>query len=127
HPGLAARVSFLRGDFYGALRRGMRGAVDLVVANPPYVAEREWAGLEPVVRDHDPYEALVAGPSGLEAIEAVVTGAPGVLRRPGALAVEIAPHQAEAAVRLAERAGLVDVAVRPDLAGRPRVLVASHL
>ncbi|MGH9295307.1 MAG: N5-glutamine methyltransferase family protein, partial [Acidimicrobiales bacterium] len=63
HPGLAARVSFLRGDFYGALRPGMRGAVDLVVANPPYVAEREWAGLEPVVRDHDPYEALVAGPS----------------------------------------------------------------
>jgi release factor glutamine methyltransferase len=72
--------------------------------------------------------ALVSGPSGLEAIEAIVTGAFGWLSaRGGALVVELAPHQVGAAVALVETAGFHEVLVQRDLAGRDRVLVARRL
>ena len=103
----------------------LAGRVDLVVANPPYLADAEWPGLDPVVRDFDPRMALVAGPSGLEDLERVVFGAPAWLRRGGALVVELAPAQASAVVALARRAGLVGPRVVDDLAGRPRTLVAT--
>ncbi|MGH9302872.1 MAG: peptide chain release factor N(5)-glutamine methyltransferase, partial [Acidimicrobiales bacterium] len=122
--GICGRIQLLEGDFYEALPASSRGRVDLVVANPPYVSKAEWPLLDPVVRDYDPYSALVAGPSGLEAIEAVISGLPAVLASPGGLVVEIAPHQAAAAAGLAAGAGLSRVEVRVDLAGRPRVLVA---
>lgn len=123
---VARRVRFLQGSWYEPLSPTDRGAFDLVVANPPYLAAGEWASLDPVVRDYDPYEALVAGPTGLEAIVSVVEGAAEFLRPAGRLLVEIAPHQAEAALRLARRAGFDAAEVTCDLAGRPRVLVAGH-
>jgi methylase of polypeptide subunit release factors len=54
----------------------------------------------------------------------ILAAAPVWLTRPGACVIEIAPHQAEAAAGLAREAGFVDVDVRPDLAERPRALVA---
>ncbi|MDA8292307.1 MAG: peptide chain release factor N(5)-glutamine methyltransferase [Actinomycetota bacterium] len=121
----ALRGRFLVGDWYLGVADFLHGLVDCVVSNPPYLADGEWADLDPVVRDHDPYDALVAGPTGLEAIEAVVAGAPRVLAPGGALVVEIAPHQAEAASALARAAGARRVQVEKDLAGRDRVLVAE--
>ena len=121
----AGRVELRRGDWYLALPRDAAGQIDLIVANPPYLAEREWAGLEPAVRDFDPIEALVAGPGGLEAIEAILAGAPAWLTRPGAVLLEIAPDQEGSALELAHDAGFGSAAVEEDLAGRPRVLVAG--
>ncbi len=74
--------------------------------------------------DWEPDQALVSGPTGLEALEQVVEGAMAWLRRPGALVVELAPHQAPAVDAMARRSGFVDVAVESDLAGRPRALRA---
>ncbi len=93
----------------------------VVVSNPPYVGAGE--ALPAEVADWEPNDALVAGPTGLEAIADIVGGAPGWLARPGRLVVEIAPHQAAAAADLAGSAGFADVDVRPDLQGRLRVLV----
>lgn len=124
-PSLAARVRLVAGDWYEPLGAELRGEVDLVVSNPPYLAEAEWEGLDPVVRDHDPRQALVAGPTGLEALEAVIAGAPAWLRPGGALVAELAPAQAGEAVRRAEAAGFVRVGIVEDLAGRPRVLRAT--
>jgi len=126
-PGAAGSVTLCCGDWWGALPPRLAGRVDLVVSNPPYVSEGEWPTLDPEVR-REPYRALVApdgedGTPGLAAVEAVVAGAPRWLARPGALVVEIAPHQAGPAAALARRAGFGEVAVRHDLAGRPRVLV----
>ncbi|MEO5679343.1 MAG: peptide chain release factor N(5)-glutamine methyltransferase [Acidimicrobiales bacterium] len=121
----ATRVRLATGSWYAALPVELAGRVDLVVSNPPYLAEAELAEVEPAVADWEPTAALVAGPTGLEAIEAVVEGAPRWLRRPGALVVELAPAQAGAAVGLALAAGFDRATVRPDLTGRPRALVAS--
>jgi release factor glutamine methyltransferase len=87
---------------------------DLVVANLPYVREDEWDGLAPEIRSYEPREALVSGEDGLDAIRALVAGAPSGTR----LALEHAPRQAEAV-----RALLRDAETRPDLAGRERVTV----
>ena len=118
---VATRVRLSAGDWFAALPPNLRGQVDLIVANPPYVGADEVLPAE--VADWEPVGALVAGPTGLEAVARIVSEAPAWLRRPGALVVVIAPHQAGAAADLAEAAGFSDVDVRPDLAGRPRALV----
>lgn len=118
-----ARVRLAEGSWFEPLPPILRGRVDLVVANPPYVAEAEVDDLPPEVAHWEPRAALVSGPTGLEDIAAIVEGAPGWLNRPGTLVVEIAPHQRVAAISLARDAGFDTVDVRPDLAGRARVLV----
>ena len=121
----ATRVRVVAGSWYEALPPELAGQVDLVVSNPPYLARAELADLDPAVAAWEPTDALVGGPSGLEAIEEVVEGAPRWLRRPGAVVVELAPPQAEAAVALALSVGFDRATVRPDLSGGSRALVAS--
>jgi len=123
---VAARVELRGGDWYEALPGDVAGRIHLIVANPPYLAEHEWPGLATTVRGFDPFGALVAGPSGLEAIEAILAGALGWLSEQGSVVVEIAPVQAAAAAELAKSAGFGTASVEDDLAGRPRVLVARR-
>ncbi len=113
------RVHLAQGSWWEALPERLKGTVTLVVTNPPYVAEGEVADLPVEVSAWEPVQALVAGPSGLEALEAVIAGAGDWLAERATLVAEIAPHQAEAAMAVARRAGLTEVLVRPDLAGRP--------
>ncbi len=120
----ATCVRMARGDWFAALPSDLRHRVDLVVSNPPYVAEPEMADLPPEVADYEPRSALLAGPTGLEQVRHIVTGALEWLRRPAALVVEVAPHLAAPAAELSRAAGFCDVDVRPDLAGRLRTLVA---
>lgn len=121
---IGARVRLVTGDWFAPLPLELRGSVRVAVANPPYIAEHEVEWLPREVADHEPRGALVSGPTGLEAIERIVADASSWLAPGGALVVEIAPHQAQLAAARADEAGLVDVRVEPDLAGRPRVLVA---
>jgi release factor glutamine methyltransferase len=122
----ATRVRMVQGDWFEALPIELRGELRLVVSNPPYVTEDEHAELPAEVRDHEPYEALVSGARGLEAVEHLVGRACEWIEPGGALVVELAPHQADAAAHAARSVGYVDVAVRPDLTGRPRALVARR-
>jgi release factor glutamine methyltransferase len=124
-PDQAARVHLAGGDWFAALPDALAGALALVVSNPPYVAEPEWAGLDAAVRDHEPRRALVAGPTGLESIDRIVAEARRWLGPGGHLVLELAPHQADAVTRAAEAAGYRRVRVEPDLAGRARALVAT--
>jgi release factor glutamine methyltransferase len=124
HPEPATRVHLVEGTWFGALPSSLAGQVRLVVSNPPYVSEEEWSALDPVVRDYEPRLALVPGASGLEALELLVDQARRWLIPGGGLVLELAPHQADTMAARAETAGYVDVAVRTDLAGRARTLVA---
>jgi release factor glutamine methyltransferase len=120
--GLADRVDVvLRGrDSLGGTGGG---PCDLLVANLPYVSDAEWEGLEPEIRDHEPREAVVAGPTGLEAIEALVGELAGKESRPGAVAFEIGAEQGEAVADLMREAGYREIEVRQDLAGLDRAVI----
>jgi release factor glutamine methyltransferase len=99
------------------VRRGMPSrAVDLVLANLPYVTDAEMRSLPPEIRLHEPREALQGGPDGLDPIRELVVQAPPGTR----LALEHAPHQAEAV-----RGLLATAETRRDLAGRERVTVGT--
>ncbi|MDQ1697756.1 MAG: release factor glutamine methyltransferase [Frankiaceae bacterium] len=97
------------------------GSVDVVVSNPPYVAEDEIADVDPEVRDHDPRVALVAGGDGLDVIRLVAATAHRLLRPGGWVVVEHSDRQGESAPAALSAAGFLDVADAPDLTGRPRL------
>ena len=78
------------------------------------------------VIEWEPYEALVSGPTGLEAIEVIVTDAIEWLSPDGVLVCELAPHQAGTVAELARAVGFADVEVRADLTGRERALIARR-
>src|SRR5690606_30814849 len=77
------RVSLVEGSWFDPLPGDLQGTFDLVVSNPPYVAESDPLPAE--VADWEPHEALIPGPTGLEAVEEIVVAAPVWLRRPGVL------------------------------------------
>lgn len=120
----AARVRLVDGDWYAALPPDLEGRVDLIVANPPYVAASD--PLPDEVARWEPRRALVPGPSGLEAIEVVVTGAPRWLRPGGWLVLEIGEAQGRSVQELLAGRGLLDVEVRPDLSGRDRIAIGRR-
>ena len=120
----AGRVHLCPGSWFDPLPAALRGRLQLVVSNPPYVAAAEWDELDAVVRHHDPYEALVPGPSGLEALAAIMGLAPGWLTPGGVLVMELAPWQGEEVRVRAMSRGFADVEVRDDLSGRPRFVLA---
>jgi release factor glutamine methyltransferase len=119
-----ARVRIAAGSWFGALPDDLRGSLLVIVSNPPYVADAE--ELPAVVRDWEPASALYSGPTGLEAVEHLIGTATEWLDSAGTLVLELAPHQAAPAARLAVDAGYAEVVVTPDLTGRDRVLVARR-
>jgi release factor glutamine methyltransferase len=126
--GAVLPVHFVQGNWLDSLPSPLRGAVDLVVSNPPYVAGSEWSALPGEVQ-REPVTALVAGDGtdgtpGLADVEAVLSQSRNWLARPGAVVIELAPHQAGAAARMARGMGYDDVRVEKDLSGRQRALVA---
>jgi release factor glutamine methyltransferase len=122
----ATRVRVSEGSWFEALPRDCRGRLSLIVSNPPYVAESEIDALPSEVIEHEPRDALVAGPTGLEALRHVIAGAPDWMAERSALVCEIAPTQAASVLDLARKAGFVEPFVVDDLVGRPRVLVATR-
>jgi len=121
--GVLERISFVCADLCDAPAE-WQGALDLVVSNPPYVSEAECTVLEPEVRDHDPREALVAGPTGYEVYRTLIPAACELLRRDGWLLLELGQGQDDTLRDLAVGAGFEEIRVLPDLRGIPRVLQA---
>ena len=124
-----ARVELRRGDVAGAgtgVLADLRGAADVVVANPPYIPPGE-EPLEEEVRGHDPARALYGGgPDGMAVPAAVVATARALLRPGGVLVMEHADRQGRAARALVDTADWDQSRTVPDLAGRDRVLVARR-
>jgi release factor glutamine methyltransferase len=118
----AANVRLAAGSWWEALPAELAGVLDLVVTNPPYVADTD--ELEASVSAWEPPGALRAGAGGLDALREIVAGARRWLRAGGALVSEIGATQGDAVRALATEAGLTRVEIRRDLAGRDRVLTA---
>lgn len=115
----AAGARFAQGDWYAALDPALRGTLDVIVSNPPYIAVGD-PELDDSVARWEPSGALLAGPDGLDDIRTLLAGATEWLRPGGMFVTEIGHTQAAAVSALATGAGLTRVTVHPDLAGRDR-------
>jgi release factor glutamine methyltransferase len=99
--GVGERITWLEGDLLGALaEQGLEGQVDVIVSNPPYIAEADWVTLQPEVRLFEPRAALVAGPQGTELHERLLKEADRYLSPVGAVMMEIGAGQASAMRRI---------------------------
>lgn len=119
-------VDVRQGDLLEPVPFARRGMVDVLVANPPYLAEGELAALDPEVTQWDPPGALVAGPTGHEVTDRLISLAPAWLEAGGWLLLEVDEQRASEVARRCVQAGLVDASVLPDLAGRDRIVRARR-
>lgn len=113
-------VDFRQGSFYDPVA-GER--FDIIVSNPPYVAEADRATLPREVLEWEPPTALFAGEDGLAAIRALVAGAPDHLQPAGMLVFEIGAEQGDAVGEIIRRDGrFAEPVIHVDLSGRPRMV-----
>ena len=121
--GVGARVDFRQTSFLD----GVVGQFDLIVANPPYVPERDAASLTPEVLAYEPGLALFGGPDGLRDVRALVTLAASALTPGGSLVMEIGVGQwPDVRHALTEAGWGTHARVRTDLQGIPRAVVATR-
>lgn len=111
-------VRIAEGSWFEAL--GDDVVADVVVANPPYIADGD-PEVDDAVRRFEPAGALYAGADGLDAIRAIASGAPRHLAPGGWLVLEIGATQGAAVAVILTAAGLTEVEIRPDLTGRDRI------
>jgi release factor glutamine methyltransferase len=123
---LDVRVDVRRGWLLDPVQDELRGQIDVLVANPPYLAEGEVRGLDPEVADWDPPAALVAGATGHEVSDLLWAAAGEWLRPGGWIGLELDERRVDDAARRAAAAGLAAVAGHRDLAGRPRFVSARR-
>lgn len=122
---VAERIRFLAGDLFSPL--SSQDQFDLVVSNPPYVADGEMATLPADIRLHEPPLALQAGPRGLDVITRLIAGAPAHLAAGGVLLIEISPEQSAAVCLLIQESGQFEPArTIKDSSGKERVVTASR-
>ena len=120
----AVGARFGHGSWYQALPEDLRGSLDAIVSNPPYIATGD-----PLVGDSvlnwEPHDALFAGADGLNDLRVVVSGASNWLVPGGLLAVEMGFTQATVVSQMFESAGFKNVSVHKDLAGLDRFVTGT--
>ncbi len=126
---VAERITWLEGDLLGPLaKQGLEGRIDIIVSNPPYIAEADWAMLQPEVRLFEPRGALVAGPQGTELHERLLQEGVRYLSPGGALIMEIGAGQARAMRRIVEAIpGYRFHRLVYDAAGLERVVIVERV
>jgi release factor glutamine methyltransferase len=118
-------VRLALGSWWNALDASLKGAIDIALCNPPYIAHDD-DEVATDVHKWEPHSALYAGDNGFADIREVISGAPTWLANNGWLALEIGYRQGDAVRTLLENAGLVHVEIRRDLAGRDRIALAQR-
>lgn len=119
---ISDRISFAEGDLFGPVNGRQ---FDVIVSNPPYIADDEFAALDKGVRDFEPRSALAGGPDGLEFYRRIASEAPASLVPGGSILVEIGATQGPAVSKLFET-HVGPAKTSPDSAGRPRVVMARR-
>ncbi|MFK7753101.1 MAG: peptide chain release factor N(5)-glutamine methyltransferase [Sedimentitalea sp.] len=117
-----SRADIRRSDWFETVE----GQFDLIVANPPYIAQDEMSGLSREVRDHEPALALTDGGDGLSAYRIISANLPAVLSPGGRFMCEIGWRQGREVAALLKSAGLAQVRVIGDLDGRDRVVLGQR-
>lgn len=121
--GVGGHIEFLEGDLFAALvGKGIKGTVDIIAANPPYVPANRPDSVERQVRDYEPPVALFGGEDGLTFYSRLLEGAPSYLKPGGYLVCEIGYSQLDAVRDIIDGTAFELVEVTSDLQGIPRTL-----
>lgn len=120
-----AACTIIRSDLLGGFPPELRGTVDVLVSNPPYLPAADRGSWDPELA-HDPDAALVGGVDGHELVDALLFAATEWLRPGGVVVLEIDDRRGDDALRTATDAGLVDAVVCPDLTGADRAIRARR-
>jgi len=121
----ATNVRVCHGSWFDALPVDVRGDIDVVVSNPPYIADGDPEVAESVL-EYEPHTALFAGDDGLDDVRTIARDARNWLRSGGWLVMEMGYRQGDAVKALLEGFGYADVAIANDLTGRPRIAEARN-
>src|SRR5262249_43305175 len=125
---VAARIEFLEGDLLAPLAgRGLEGKIDLLLSNPPYVSDADYARLPRDVKEHEPERALRAGPLGTEMHARLFRAGAALVRPGGYVLVEVGAGQAAAVREIATSAGFGEIATLRDFQGIERTIVAKRV
>jgi release factor glutamine methyltransferase len=120
---LDSQIEFLQGNLF----EPVDDFFDIIVSNPPYIADEEYNKLPVGVKDYEPREALLAGAQGMDFYRKIVAQALGHLKDNGWLVLEIGATQGEQISRIFEASGQYgDISIRNDYAGLPRVIKARR-
>lgn len=122
--GVASQVSIVQSNLLSAV---VDQCFDIVVSNPPYVAENEYEQLPTSVRNYEPRSALVGGPNGTEIIALLLTQAATCCRHGGWLLIEISPMIADSVRGMVDRTLWSEPTLVKDLAGHVRIIAMARL
>ena len=120
--GVAGRAEILQSDWFAAVD----GRFDLIVSNPPYLAQEEMHDIAPELALYEPAMALTDGADGLSVYRLIAERAQGYLTAQGRVMVEIGWQQGADVRAIFGAAGWADVVILPDLDGRDRVVCAQN-
>lgn len=121
--GLDSLIDFRQGDLFNPVKE----LFDVIVSNPPYIADEEYKGLPRGIKEFEPQEALRAGVDGTDFYRKIISQAPGHLQNRGWLLLEIGATQGASVGRLLEASGHYnEIDIRNDYAGHPRVIKARR-
>jgi len=117
-------ITFLSGDLFGAIETlNLKGKLDVIVSNPPYVSAEEMEGLQPEIKDYEPASALYGGTDGLDFYRRIVHESPYYLSSGGYLLMEVGYRQAWSIKRLLEEVNTFkQIEVIKDLNGTDRII-----
>ncbi len=116
------RAHFTQSHWFEAVE----GLFDVIISNPPYIAQKDYDTLDYHVRGYDPVLALVGGDDGLQCYREIIEKAGPFLKSSGLLALEIGVHQAQSVSDLLKAHGFTKIKIEKDLAGIERCLISSY-
>jgi len=126
--GVGERITFLAGDLFGAIDAlNLKGKIDVIVSNPPYVSKNEMEELQPEIKDYEPASALYGGGDGLDFYRRIIRESPFYLVPGGYVVMEMGYGQAGRIKDLFEKEkGFIDIEIKKDLAGIERTIKALY-
>jgi len=124
---IAKKIKFLRSDGFKKLDEELKGKIDAIVSNPPYVKQSDFKKLPQEIKNFEPKIALLSSQNGLFYLHKIIKEANLFLKKGGLIALEVALGQAAKVVKLLEKDGNFEkIQVKKDLAGIPRVVLAQR-
>lgn len=121
------KINFLQSDGFKKLEKNLKGKIDAIVSNPPYVKQSDFKKLPQEIKNFEPKIALLSSKNGLSYLQKIISEGKLFLKPDGLIALEAALGQAQKVVQLLERDGNFEkIQVKKDLAGIPRVVLAQR-